>query len=503
MPDDGSTALASPFSVFERIRDGWRNLYNQLGVVGRDRMANATFAPNRDRDPIYWDQLYRDDAMAARYIDLPAERVTRRGWSVGIKDTDEGAELSEGDAAQSAAERAKQAEDMGKYGKRLDLKNKTKWGLTRGWVLGGAVTVNGADDFGLTDDLQNMSTPLVETAIKSIRWILIYDRTHVQPGDVDTDASGPNFGRPLMHRITPTDGTSFFEVHWTRVHRFKGVEVPEHKRSEMGGWDDSKLRRVSDALQQWNMSYKAALTILGESSQGVYKMKNLAGLIAAGREEEVRLRLQIIEEARGLINAALLDAEHEDFVYVSRSLRSIHETLARLEKMLSASMGIPMTLLMQVSPGGFGTGDHETRNYDDSTEDIQESEVEPFLRKVYRLISLAKDGPTGGKEVDIEIRFDPLRTPTVKESAEIRERWSKFASTMIDAGVLNPDEVAASAFGGDGGFSIDIELDEEERERRRNEEPDDPGEDVRADENMMALLASTRGGSQRGVEGGG
>ena len=121
-----------------------------------------------------------------------------------------------------------------------------------------------------------------------------------------------------------------------------------------------------------------------------------------------------------------------------------------------------MTILMGRSPGGLNaTGDAEIRIYYDGIADSQDADMLDPLNRLMNLAMLAKEGPTGGiVEEDWFIEFNPLWQPTEAETVETRNKQADTDVNYISSGVVTPEEIAISRFGGEE-YSIETEIDEE------------------------------------------
>ena len=124
----------------------------------------------------------------------------------------------------------------------------------------------------------------------------------------------------------------------------------------------------------------------------------------------------------------------------------------RLEAELrySAVTGIPLTFLLGQSPQGLNaTGKGEERIYYDMISVRQENKMRKPLNKLIEYIQLAKEGSTKGKIIDgWKIVFNPLWQQTQEQIVESRNKQSETDKTYIENGVLTPEEVRESRFGG-------------------------------------------------------
>ena len=78
---------------------------------------------------------------------------------------------------------------------------------------------------------------------------------------------------------------------------------------------------------------------------------------------------------------------------------------------------------------------------------------------------ISKDGPFDGKQPENwSLQFIPLWQNTEEQDAVTRRTTAETDAIYIDRGVLTPDEVAISRFGGNK-WSMNTEIDMESRER--------------------------------------
>jgi hypothetical protein len=131
-----------------------------------------------------------------------------------------------------------------------------------------------------------------------------------------------------------------------------------------------------------------------------------------------------------------------------------------------------------VSPGGFGTGEHELKIYYDGVRAYQSRIVAPLVRWM-----LARKFPEAA-EGRWQVSFPPLDVPTQAELIEMRAKQAQTDAVYVSAGVLSSEEVAVSRFGGTE-YSFETSLDEDARAEAlatEMEPIDDPEEDPNATE---------------------
>lgn len=430
--------------------DGWANVLTGLGMASRDKRKGSSFV----RDGImrargYLEDLYAGDDMAARIVDALPDEMTRE-WI----------ELQSGD---SELDRALMAQL-----EVLDVRFKVRQALIWARLFGGACLILGVDDGQTTDK------PLDYAAIKSLRYLTVLDRWSLRPGAAYADPLSPRYGKPETYRIEAQIATSGSEstqsgvvVHESRLLRFdSGVVVTPRRATENETWSDSVLERVAELLPDFHSVYSGTSNLVQDFAQGVYKLKNLAAMLAAGSDAQVIKRLQLIDISRSVARAIVLDADSEEFTREMASLAGIPDVMDRWQSRLAAAARMPVSVLMGLSPAGglAATGEFELRYWYDQVKSTQESALRPQIEKLLRVMLIAKDGPTRGVEPETwKFSFRSLWQQTDAEKADARNKQSQTDASYISSGVLSPDEVAASRFSG-AEYSFETKLDTETRE---------------------------------------
>jgi phage-related protein (TIGR01555 family) len=457
--------------------DGWSNAYTGLGTT-RDKMTYSTFEGATKVGDEELDALYHGDDMAARACDAVPEEMLRCGFEIKSDDID--------------------SETLSLINDSLTaLETKAKFTDSATWarVFGGCVIYIGADDGAQGAGLQE---PLNEGAIKKLDHLNVIDRRYAYPLEWYTDPSDPKFGKPKTYMIS-SDGSgsgqsvSVLPVHESRLIRFDGLRASVTYRQENNGWGLSLLQRMNQILQDYGMSFQSLAHLLSDANQGVLKMKGLFEALAAKDVTLIQQRMQLIDMSRSDVRAIVLDAEDEDFIRQNFNWSGIDKPFTMMMLRLSAAARIPVTILMGQSPTGMdATGESDIRWFYDQTESHRESYLEAKLRRIIKLLTLSKDGPTGGKELEnYTIYWPPLWQATETEKATIRKTQAEADKIYIETGVVFPEEIALSRFTADGWSSeteIDIEMREDMLEDMKSQpaepEPDpiEPPEDDEGEE---------------------
>ena len=455
--------------------DRWVNGLTGIGS-GVDKTSHGRFFPvNRVLDQELT-SLFNGSDMARKIVEKRPKEMLRRGYEIESSDV--------------KAVKATQVDELRDYATDvLGLEEEFREGLTWGRLYGGFLLVMNIDDGRAPWE------PVDEKNIKSFNGLAPVDRRYAyvqsQYSDISPEApASARFGRPeiylISNAVASSGWTSFGEVkkksadeirkgtqnaliqlvHETRVIRFDGNAADIVTRQQLAGWTWSVLQVVYDAMRQFEHSFDSAGYLLSDASQGVFKLQGLIKAIAAGQRQAVADRMMMMEMSRSVARGLILDAgtgdgkNAEDFHREPTSFAGIPDLLDKMMLRLSAAADMPATELFGRAPAGMNaTGESDTRKWYDTIATEQENMLGPQLKRVFRLLALAKEGPLRGKDVKWKIRFKPLWSPTDGELATTRLANAQRDVAYITAGVVKPEEVAVEL--DDVYPNLDIEAREE------------------------------------------
>jgi phage-related protein (TIGR01555 family) len=465
--------------------DGFANVLTKVGDRYRDKTrAGITFA--RDIvDEITAEEIWLGDDIAARVIEMPPKVQLQNGFSVNIselepKDTTTKPYVERGDLLEEAdeepeddAEEATETdgEEQEERAEEKDAEERMKAILddletvstfieARQWsrAYGGSAILLGIDD-----GAKDLAKPVNEKAIKAIRFMVVLRPREIWPTKWSNNPRSALYGKPIEYSVQrETNGTlatSPFQVHHSRIIRFDGIKVSRRHTRSNRGWGDSILNRLFEPLADFQQSYKAVPNLIADFAQGVHKVKGLAELLLNNEDEAVTKRIESMDLARSVLRSLVIDSE-DDFTRQSTPIAGLAELLDRCAKRFAASADMPVSMLMGDQPAGMNaTGEQNTRWWYDAQAADRELKVRPAINRLVRLIFLSSEGPTKGKEPERwTVEFANLWIPSEAEVAELRSKVANADKAYVDAGVLTPEEVAISRFGGDK-WSIETRID--------------------------------------------
>lgn len=426
-----------------RRTDSWLNALTGVGL-NRGRNALSFRATASDYlDDVTLEQLYELDGLAARIVRAPCVHALRRGFAVTTGDPEVDTRIK------------------GKLDD-LDAVNALRKAWQWARLYGGGAVFVGADDG------RDPREPLDMSAIRSVRFAVDVDRIELIPQEWETDPLSPRFGKPrtyLIIRNATGGGAQNAVVHASRVIRFDGVEPTRRRRQTLQGWGDSVLQRVYVDLQQARGAYAAVAGLLHESSQGVFKMKDLMLMMAGDADDTLKRRMEAMDMSRSVARAILIDADGESYERIEvGALTGLVDAMDRFTNMVSASSEIPVTVLMGQAPAGLNaTGESDIRSWYDAVEAEREAMLRSRVERMVRLVMLAHDGPAGGQEpAGWKVTFPPLWQPTPGELADLRLKVAQGDQAYVTIGSLTPEEVALARFQPDG-LTAEITIDLEAR----------------------------------------
>lgn len=418
----------------ERL-DGWFNLLSGVGVRDRDKRVNNDWELTRLSE-VEAETLYAADDLASKIVDLLPEDALREWIELKLSDQDaESATLAKLDSLLA----------------RTRIETGWKWGRLYG----------GAGVYVTIDDGLDPQEPVDETKIMDVKSLTVLSRYELVPYQINSNLDSPYFGMPEIYRLQTSQPTDFVEryIHHSRLLRFDGSMLPRRLLIENQWWGDSVFSRTLNAIRNYNSANDAAVSALQDFSVGVFQIKNLAELISSGREDIVRTRLELANYSKSVIKSIVLDSD-EQFSQVSKSLVGVSELLKDAGARLVVASGMPHTKILGESPSGLGaTGDSEERGWYDHVKNQQKLVLRPVMEKLIRYILLSKNGPTKGEVPDAyTFDFVPLWQMSDKEKADMQLVVAQKDQIYIQNGVVDPDEIAHSRFGGDK-FSLETDID--------------------------------------------
>jgi uncharacterized protein len=255
------------------------------------------------------------------------------------------------------------------------------------------------------------------------------------------------------------------KVHKDRVLRLNGKRLPFKLQQRNQGWGMSEMQPILEAVARYTGSLGDIGQMLADLDLFTHKIKGLATMLAAGKEDQVRQRLAVNDMSRSSYRGFAIDADKEDIEWNSRSCSGLSSIVDVIKADLIGATGFPSTLLFGESPQGIGaTGRSEERDFSRKIETYRDLVVRKPLTRVVEIILRSKRGPTKGRlPKDWMVNFPTLFVMNEREIADLRARVAAVDWRYWQMGAVTSGEVSISRYGGPE-YSIETTLDMSLRE---------------------------------------
>jgi uncharacterized protein len=428
-PDSTAAPAATDLATMIQNFDSFTSMMNMWAqTAGRDSPGSIRLAANLDLTAL--DNLYRDDHYAGRIVDLLPTECTRRGWEFLYQESVKG-----------------ERDPLGAEFHRLCA--------TEHFLAADKLGRKDGDCaiYMLIDDGRTPEQSIDWSNIRSVNGLLEIERWFFQPTRWHADWTQPRFGEPEVYSVSPfsSGGSNVgsVQIHADRLLVFPGRWLPPRLRAYNAHHHDSVLELCWRVLLDFSRSETDLPKIMRSFSQAVLQMKGLQALLASGDNSRAMSRLSTLNAGLSVNSIALLD-EGEKLEFPSRTVNGLHLLHDRIAQGLASAAEMPMTLLFGQSPGGLSTDDKSGRaNWYDRVADRQANAYGPLIQRLGKIVALAKQGPCGGQEPKgWTYQFRPLLTPTHEEEIDARNKQAMTDHIYVVDGVLKPEEVRASRWGG-------------------------------------------------------
>lgn len=410
----------------ERL-DRWINQTNKFGSIS-DPISRTSYYRDFDIDRYIMESMFRYDWVTRRAVEIPAQDATRE-WITLKHDN---------------PKRVQQAEDELE---RIDARGKFEEALTLARLYGGDVMIMGAFDGRAPEE------PLT-VAKRPTLFLSNVDRFLAYPQTFYADPLDPKFGEVETYLINRphVHGSDVKIVHESRVIRFDGNYLPPLDRIKNFTYGASVIENIFEAVRNFGVADQAGSAILQDFITKKLKIANLANLIDNDDGESVLLRRLGIMAAEMSINNIAVYGEDEELDKMGTPVSGLPELMEIRIDITSAATGIPKSRFFHNQTGRLGgdAGANDLRNHYDTIASFQKNRMRS---KVQRFLDVVL-APLGFEPGEMGFEFASLWQLSEEDEAEVRLKVAQSDEIYIRSGVVEPEEVAMSRFGGE-----DIDLD--------------------------------------------
>lgn len=405
---------AQPAQVGGRFRseDSFANFAARVGVGTDNQSSNSSYQFDFiSRNRIKLEAMYRSSWIVGQAVDVVAEDMTRAGIELTGDDID-----------------PKDKQHIDKAFQRLGVWDETANTVKWGRLYGGALAVPLIDG-------QNMATELRPQTIHKgqFKGLFVLDRWMLQPSETKVSEFGPHFGKPVFYTVT-TSGTPLdrVQIHYSRVLRVDGVDLPYQQRYSENGWGQSVIERLYDRLVAFDSTTQGVAQLVYKAHLRTMKVKGLREILAAGGPAERALlrNVEFIRRFQSNEGLTLLDSQDE-MDTSAYTFAGLDNVLLQFGQQLSGALQIPLVRLFGQSPAGLNsTGESDLAMYHDGIKQQQERRLRsPFdmLLSVIWRSELGVEPPE-----DLSFEFRSLEQMSDTEKADVADKVADAVGKAYD-----------------------------------------------------------------------
>lgn len=395
------------------VRDNLVNLISGLGT-DRAKSSHSQFAEQ------YYDDgtlltTYRQNWLASRIVDIPAQDATRewRGWQ----------------AEKSDIEKIERLERL--FG--LQLKVQKALQLSR--LFGGAAIYIGTNE-------GDPSKPL-NVEREKIKHLTVLSKRELSAGEVDDDIESEYFGQPAWYELISK--TAMVRIHPSRLVKFVGKAIPDTMGgyTNSQGWGDSILVSCMSPLLRTESTMANAGELMFESQVDVIGIPDFMSSLNDPEYRNATLEMIALQMmGKGVTKTLLMDAA-QTYSTHSATFAGVPEIAREMKLDNAGSAGIPYSILFGDTPSGLNSnGDADKQTHYDNIKSFQNLEVTPRLHKLDELLIW---NALGSRPEDVYYIWNNLWYPSAKEQAEIGDLTVKMLKALSESGLVNSDALSKSA----------------------------------------------------------
>ncbi len=417
-----STKALRPNARVQTTNDSFQNFEARIGYgTGNVSDGGSYSIDYLSRNRLRVESMYRSSWICGKAVDSIAEDMTKRGIEI-VSEMDPG-----------------EIDELMAFWKKLKLWDAIADTIKWSRLYGGAIAV-------LLIDGQDFATPLrIETVGRDqFKGLLVFDRWMVQPSlqDLVTEL-GPDMGLPRFYELTggsaaggPSLGLPQTRIHYSRVLRMVGQDLPFFQRVAEMLWGQSVLERLYDRLLAFDSTTQGAAQLVYKAHLRTYKVEDLRSIIAMGGPglEGLIKQIDFIRQTQTNEGMTLMDTKDE-FEAHSYSFGGLDVVLLQFAQQLSGALNIPLTRLFGQSPAGMNsTGESDIRTYYDGIEQEQERRLRSGIDRMIQVSYRSKFGKPAPDGTDFTFR--PLWQLSDVEKAGIATNVTSAITSAVSSGII-------------------------------------------------------------------
>lgn len=397
--------------------DSFQNFEARVGLGTNNQASQFTYGFDFiSRNRVQMEAMYRSSWIVGQAVDVVADDMTRAGVDVD-------ADMDPGDRDKLTAA----FESMALWDR---INDTIKWSR----LYGGALAV-------MLIDGQNPSTPLRPDSVHKdqFKGLYVLDRWLVQPtlDDLVTEM-GPDMGQPRYYDVVADSmALKRQRIHYSRVLRIDGVELPYWQKISENLWGQSVIERLIDRLVAFDSTTIGAAQLVYKAHLRTLSIDKLREIIAAGGPamEGLLKHVEMIRRFQSNEGLTLIDAK-DTFEAHQYTFSGLDNVLMQFGQQLSGALQIPLVRLFGQSPAGLNsTGESDLRTYYDNIKQQQERRLRSPITRLFGVLvrSVLGNAPPEG----FAYQFTSLWQLSDTEKANNAKTVTEAVTTALDAGLVD------------------------------------------------------------------
>ena len=226
------------------------------------------------------------------------------------------------------------------------------------------------------------------------------------------------------------------KIHKSRILTMSGKAAPYIIRWQLQGWGISEYERMLEDFNVFVKTRNVLYDLLEEAKVDVYKLQGLnQKMISQAAQEQVRRRMQFINENKNYNNGILLDKEDE-FEQKQITFSGLAEVMKENRMGIASALRMPITKIFGVSATGFNSGEDDIENYNAM---VQFEIRQPMRKDVRKILKLVCRYVWGG-DYDISFEYKPLRVLSSVDEENVKTSKQNRYLAEYDRGLIDSEE---------------------------------------------------------------
>ena len=227
------------------------------------------------------------------------------------------------------------------------------------------------------------------------------------------------------------------EVHHSRLVTVVGREVPDMLKPVYMFGGQSMTQVAQAYVENW-LEVRQSATDLLKSFSTMALATDMSSLLDGGDGGDLQARVEAFNRYRNNRGTFVYDKDREELKNIAVPLGTIDKLQAQAQEHMAGIARIPLIKLFGIQPAGLNaSSEGEIQSFDDTLKAYAIKTCKAPLLYIVRLAQLSLFGEI---DPDLSVMWNSLRTTGPREDAEILATRAKTGATLIEAGVIRPQE---------------------------------------------------------------